>query len=70
MTRYGMRPVANHAQAVSALERAVTLEPSSAEYMFALFHIYHYTADYAGLSRLQRDGTIDTAIRRALMCTM
>ena len=44
----GMRPVANYAQAVSALERAVTLEPSSAEYMFALFHIYRYTADYAG----------------------
>jgi protein O-GlcNAc transferase len=62
----GVRPRAKYAEAVVALERAVELEPQSAEYFFALLHVYRYTADYGGLERTQRGGAVDVILLREL----
>jgi protein O-GlcNAc transferase len=42
-----------HKKAILSLERAVQLEPNNAEYVFALEHLYRYTAHFRGLKKIK-----------------
>ena len=61
-----IQPNAMYDEAVDALERAVHLTSHKPEYMFALSHLYRYTANYQGLERMQREGILKKILENEL----